>query len=100
MEFHYEAIESCTFACDHASELYGKVELEVVSLYKLKLTFMLLIALLLRGLLGCKIFSAAHTAKLKVMYNEKTRIIALYGDMFHAQKGSIKIKVVNSKNET
>ncbi|WMT41968.1 ABC transporter substrate-binding protein [Paenibacillus sp. D2_2] len=93
-----------TFACDYTLELFGKVESFFqkggISLSKFKLTSMLLIASFMLGLLGCTSLPGANVSKLKVMNrdNEKRYFNDTYGDMFHAQNGSIKIELVRPKS--
>lgn len=67
---------------------------------KFKLTSMLLIGLLMIGLAGCTSSPAANTVKLKVMtYEKENRYFNhQYGDMFHAENGSIKIQLVRPKS--
>ncbi|MED4955115.1 ABC transporter substrate-binding protein [Paenibacillus macerans] len=67
---------------------------------KFKLTSMLLIGLLMIGLAGCTSSPAANTVKLKVMtYDKENRYFNhQYGDMFHAENGSIKIQLVRPKS--
>lgn len=67
---------------------------------KFKLTSMLLIGLLMIGLAGCTSLPAANTVKLKVMtYEKENRYFNhQYGDMFHAENGSIKIQLVRPKS--
>lgn len=61
---------------------------------------MLLISLLLIGLAGCKSLPEPNVSKLKVMNrdNEKRYFNDKYGDMFHAQNGSIKIELIRPKS--
>lgn len=67
---------------------------------KFKLTSLLLIGSLMIGLAGCTSLPAATTVKLKVMTHDKENryFNNQYGDMFHAQNGSIKIQLVRPKS--
>ncbi|MNW37652.1 Bacterial extracellular solute-binding protein [compost metagenome] len=68
---------------------------------KSNLTSLLLISLLMIGLAGCTSLPKANTTKLKVMtYDKENRYFNnQYGDMFHAQNGSIKIELVRPKSK-
>ncbi|WP_334076746.1 ABC transporter substrate-binding protein [Paenibacillus sanfengchensis] len=67
---------------------------------KFNFTSLLLIGSLMVGLAGCTNLPAPDASKLKVMNrdNEKRYFNDTYGDMFHAQNGSIKIELVRPKS--
>lgn len=93
-----------TFACDHAPKLYEKVESFFQKggfrLRKFNLTSLLLIGLLMIGLAGCTSLPEPNVSKLKVMNHDKEKryFNDKYGDMFHAQNGSIKIELIRPKS--
>ncbi|WP_410767744.1 hypothetical protein [Fontibacillus sp. BL9] len=67
---------------------------------KFNLISLLLIGSLIIGMTGCTSLPEPNVSKLKVMNrdNEKRYFNDKYGDMFHAQYGSIKIELVRPKS--